>query len=190
MKIIGILGDIGSGKSFVASKFNYPVFNADKVVSLIYKNNYSCFKNLKKKFPKLITKFPISKTELKNIILKRKKNIKILGKIVHPYVQKNLKKFLINKKKNVILDVPLLLENKILKKKNIIYIFIKSNNREVRKRIIKRSSYNRQIYQIIKKNQLSLAYKRKVSKFTIFNDFKESSILKQIKIIKLRLKND
>ena len=50
MKIIGILGDIGSGKSFVASKFKYPVFNADKVVSLIYKNNYSCFKNLKKNF--------------------------------------------------------------------------------------------------------------------------------------------
>ena len=26
---IGILGDIGSGKSFVAKKFGYPVFNAD-----------------------------------------------------------------------------------------------------------------------------------------------------------------
>ena len=61
MKIVGILGDIGSGKSFVANKFGYPVFNADKIVSLIYKNSYSCFKNLKKEFPKLITKFPISK---------------------------------------------------------------------------------------------------------------------------------
>ena len=26
---IGILGDIGSGKSFVAKSFGYPVFNAD-----------------------------------------------------------------------------------------------------------------------------------------------------------------
>ena len=33
---IGILGDIGSGKSFVAKKFGYPVFNADKEVSKLY----------------------------------------------------------------------------------------------------------------------------------------------------------
>ena len=26
---IGILGDIGSGKTFVANQFGYPVFNAD-----------------------------------------------------------------------------------------------------------------------------------------------------------------
>ena len=30
MKRIGILGDIGSGKSYVAKSFKYPVFNADK----------------------------------------------------------------------------------------------------------------------------------------------------------------
>ena len=44
---IGILGDIGSGKSFVAKQFGYPVFNADKEVSDIYKNDKSCFKKIK-----------------------------------------------------------------------------------------------------------------------------------------------
>ena len=34
---IGILGDIGSGKSFAAKQFGYPVFNADAEVSKIYK---------------------------------------------------------------------------------------------------------------------------------------------------------
>ena len=29
---IGITGDIGSGKSFVANQFGYPVFNADNEV--------------------------------------------------------------------------------------------------------------------------------------------------------------
>ena len=33
---IGILGGIGSGKSYIANSFNYPVFNADKEVSKIY----------------------------------------------------------------------------------------------------------------------------------------------------------
>ena len=63
---IGIVGDIGSGKSFVARQFGYPVFDADKEVSKIYKKNKSCFKKLKKIFPKYIFSFPIKKHELKN----------------------------------------------------------------------------------------------------------------------------
>ena len=35
VKVIGILGDIGSGKSFVAKQFGYPVFNADKEVNCL-----------------------------------------------------------------------------------------------------------------------------------------------------------
>ena len=34
---IGILGDIGSGKSYIAKNFGYPVFNADNEVSSLYK---------------------------------------------------------------------------------------------------------------------------------------------------------
>ena len=83
----------------------------------------------------------------------------------------------------------MLLENKILKNK-VIYIFIKSKKREVRKRILMRPNYNRQIYQVIKNNQLSLAHKKKISKFTIYNDFKKNTILKQIKVIKQKLNND
>ena len=36
---IGILGDIGSGKSYVAKNFGYPVFNADHEVSKIYEKD-------------------------------------------------------------------------------------------------------------------------------------------------------
>ena len=32
---IGVIGGIGSGKSFIAKLFKYPVFNADKEVNLI-----------------------------------------------------------------------------------------------------------------------------------------------------------
>ena len=47
---IGIIGDIGSGKSFVAKQFKYPIFNADLEVNKIYKKNRFCFKKLKKKY--------------------------------------------------------------------------------------------------------------------------------------------
>ena len=45
MKRIGILGDIGSGKSFVAKLFGFPVFNADEEVKKIYKYEKNASKN-------------------------------------------------------------------------------------------------------------------------------------------------
>ena len=36
---IGILGDIGSGKSYVARSFGFPFFDADHEVEEIYQNN-------------------------------------------------------------------------------------------------------------------------------------------------------
>ena len=61
---IGILGDIGSGKSYVAKLFGFPVFNADNEVSKLYKKNKKCFNKLKKKIPKYIDSFPIKKTKI------------------------------------------------------------------------------------------------------------------------------
>ena len=51
---VGILGNIGSGKSYVANQFGYPVFNADYEVSKLYKKNKKIFFKLKKKLPKYI----------------------------------------------------------------------------------------------------------------------------------------
>ena len=48
MITIGILGDIGSGKSFVAKNFGYPVFNADDEVSKLYSKDIKIYKKLKK----------------------------------------------------------------------------------------------------------------------------------------------
>ena len=36
---LAIVGDIGSGKSYVAKQFGYPVFNADEEVAKLYKKN-------------------------------------------------------------------------------------------------------------------------------------------------------
>ena len=78
MKRIGILGDIGSGKSLVAKQFGYPIFNADKEVSQIYKHSKICFDKLKRKLPKYIKSYPINKVELGKAILADKKNLKVV----------------------------------------------------------------------------------------------------------------
>ena len=135
---IGILGDIGSGKSYVAKKFGYPVFDADYEVSKLYKEDKKIFKRLKKKLPKQISLFPIDKKEITNAILSNKFNLKKIITIVHLEIRKKLKLF-IKKNKNkkvVILDIPLLLENKI-NNKNDILVFVDSKKSEVEKRLKK-----------------------------------------------------
>ena len=58
---IGILGDIGSGKSYVAKSFGYPVFNADHEVSKLYQKNRTVYKKFKKILPDYVYDFPIDK---------------------------------------------------------------------------------------------------------------------------------
>ena len=185
---IGILGDIGSGKTFIANQFGYPVFNADIEVSKIYQNNKSCFKILKKNFPNHIFSFPIKKKEISKLILKNKKNLKKINKIVHPIVRDRMNKFIIKnkKKKIVVFDIPLLLENKI-KKNDFILVFVDAKKKEIIKKLKKRKNYNLEIIKLLKKFQLSLNYKKKVSNFIIKNNFKMEPVKKSVKLIKRRI---
>ena len=184
MKKIGILGGIGSGKSFVAKKFNYPVFNADEEVNRLYKKNQQIFNKLKKKLPKYFTIFPINKSEIINAILDDKKNLKKIVKIVHPEIRKKLNFFLKKnkKKKIVILDIPLLLENK-MNEKNDILIFIQSKKKDILKKLKKRKGYDSKLFKIFRNIQLPLDYKKKKSQFIIKNDFRKQTILKYVKKI-------
>ena len=181
---IGLVGDIGSGKSFIAKKFGYPVFNADQEVANLYKKEKKIFLKLKKVLPKYILSFPISKKEISKAILANEKNLRKIVKIVHIEVRKKMFLFLRKNKlkKIVILDIPLLLENKLNRKKDII-IFVKSKKNQVLKRLRKRKNFNHQLFSKFKKLQLPLDYKYKKSDFAIKNDFTEKSVKKDIKKI-------
>ena len=181
---IGILGDIGSGKSFVAKSFGCPVFNADNEVGKLYKKSRKIFIKLNKSLPKHITQFPIKKEEVTKTILANKNNLRKIVKIIHPEIRKKMNIFL---KKNshrkiVILDIPLLLENKI-NNKNFILIYVQSKKSEILKRLKKRKNFNQKLFQKFKKIQLPLDYKKKKSKFIIKNNFTNKFIKKQIKYI-------
>ena len=182
---IGILGDIGSGKSYVAKNFGYPVFNADHEVSKIYEKNKRIFHKLKKVLPNHIFSFPIKKKEISNAIISNKFNLKKIIKIVHLEVRKKMNSFLKKNshKKVVVLDIPLLLENRI-NKKNDILIFIQSKKSDIIKKLKKRSNFNQKLFLKFKKIQLPLDYKKKKSNFIIKNNFTSKSVKKEIKRIK------
>ena len=187
---IGILGGIGSGKSYVSKQFGSPVFSADQEVKKIYKSR-KCFNELKKKIPKYIFSFPINKKEIGKAALASQINLKKIVKIVHPIVRTRMNKFLQKNKskKMVVLDIPLLLENKI-NDKNFKIIFVDANKKEIQKRLKKRINYNPKLFYKLKKLQLSLEIKKKKSDFIIKNNFKSSYIKKRVKMLKIKILNN
>ena len=181
---IGILGNIGSGKTFVANNFGYPVFNADYEVSKLYEKDKKIFYKLHKKLPKYISAFPIDKKEITNAILANEKNLKEIINIVHKEIRKKLNLFL-KKNRNskiVILDIPLLIENKI-NNKNDILVFVDSKRKDIQKKIKKRSNFNIKILNIFREIQLKPSLKKKKSHFVIKNTFIKKPVKIEIKKI-------
>jgi len=181
---IAVLGDIGSGKSYVARQFGYPVFNADSEVFKLYKKSRKCYVRLKKALPNYVTSFPVKKNNLSKAVMSNKNILKNIIKIIHPEVRKKLNAFekKNKRKKIIILDIPLIMENKI-NKKNDILIFVDAKKKEINKRLKKRDNFNLKIVKKLKKFQLPIESKRKKSNFIIKNNFKSNSIKKNVKRI-------
>ena len=178
---LAIVGDIGAGKSHVAKLFGFPVFNADAEVAKLYRKNRKCHRKLKKILPNYVTSFPVKKIELSKAISDNRQNLKKIVKVVHPEVRNKMNNF-IKKNKNkkfIVLDIPLLIENK-LNKKNDILIFVDAKKKEIKKRLKKTHNINAKI---LKKFQLPIELKKKKANYVIKNNFKSNSVKKNVKIV-------
>ena len=176
---LAIVGDIGAGKSHVAKLFGFPVFNADNEVAKLYRKSRKCHKKLKKILPNYITSFPVKKNELSKAIIDERENLKKIVKVVHPEVRNKMNNF-IKKNKNkkfIVLDIPLLIENK-LNKKNDILIFVDAKKKEIKKRLKNTHSINAKI---LKKFQLPIELKKKKADFIVKNNFRNNSVKKNVK---------
>ena len=179
---IGITGSLASGKSTVAkliSRKRYPIFNADKVVSELYGKKFFINK-IKKKLHIKDTKN--LKKKIKNILKKNNKKIKILEKIVHPLVRKEMNRLMRLKRKPEILifDIPLLIESSLMKKFNIV-LFVSAKRGLRLKRYLKKRG-NKKIFTILDKRQISPAKKVKISDYVIYNNSSLKILKKKVSI--------
>jgi dephospho-CoA kinase len=95
----------------------------------------------------------------------------------------------LNKNKNkkiVILDIPLLLENKINRKEDIL-VYVQSKKFNILKNLKKRKNFNQKLLKKFKSIQLPISYKKKKSHFIIKNDFTKRSVNDGIKDILKKL---
>ena len=188
---IGVLGTIGSGKSFISKLFRCPIFDADKEVASIYRTDKRCFNLLKEKLPKFVKTFPVKKTELINSIKADEKNLKKISLIVHPLVRQKMRDFLTKNKyqKIVILDIPLLIENKLNKKGDVL-IFIKSSKNKIIKRLRKRVNFNEKVFRKLKENQVLISKKKKFADYVVDNNYSIKIMKKKINLLKSKILNE
>ena len=179
---LAVVGDIGSGKSYVAKQFGYPVFNADAEVAKLYRKSKKCYNKLKKTFPDYITSFPVKKSKLSKAIIDNQYNLKKIIKIIHPEIRLRMNDFIKKNrnKKFVVLDIPLLMENKI-NRKNDILIFVDAKKKEINKRLKKKHNINLKIVKKFKELQLPVEFKKQKSDFIIKNNFRNNFTKKNVK---------
>ena len=157
----------------------------------MYQENRIVYRKLKKILPTYIYEFPINKTQISNAILANNLNLQKIIKIVHKEIQNKLRSFLKKNrnKKFVILDIPLLLENKI-NKKNDILIYVESKKADIIRSLKKRKNFNSRIINKFKNIQLSLVYKKKNCTYIIKNNFTPKSVKDRIKKILKVIENE
>ena len=191
---VGILGSVGSGKSFVANIFKelgFNIFSADQVVSQIYERNKNINKKISIFFKLKLNRGKINKNELRDTLKKNPKKFKYLNKIIHPIVRKKLILFLSKYKKTklVVLDVPLLIENKMFNFVDI-FIFVKTKPNIFKIRIKKRKNLDKQFLKLLENQQADEKIKKSYADFTVDNSTKDKVKLQVKKILDKILLND
>ena len=191
---VGILGSVGSGKSFVANIFKelgFNIFSADQVVSQIYERNKNINKKISIFFKLKLNRGKINKNELRDTLKKNPRKFKYLNKIIHPIVRKKLILFLSKYKKTklVVLDIPLLIENKMFNFVDI-FIFVKTKPNIFKIRIKKRRNLDKQFLKLLEKQQADEKIKKSYADFTVDNSTKDKVKLQVKKILDKILLND
>jgi len=181
---ICVVGSIGSGKTYISKLLAgtmFPIFNADEEVNNVYKQK-SIFLKLKKILPKYISSFPINKQELIQAISSNQSCLKKIIKIVHPEVRKKMKLFLQKNKnkKAVILDIPLLLENKLNEPEDVI-ICIEAQQKMLDKKLQQRPGYNKKMVSMLRKIQLPIEEKKSMADFVLVNNYNKKTMQLRVK---------
>lgn len=113
--VVGITGNMGAGKSTAVKMIRemvVPVFEADKAVHILMRDNREMKALFYRKFPESVVNDEIDRTVLSALIKDGKLDVRQLEQMIYPFLEKELQNFFMrhNREPVVVLDVPLLFE--------------------------------------------------------------------------------
>ena len=182
MKIIGLTGGIGSGKTTIANMFKnlgIPVYFADDEAKKLMTNSESIRKKIINNFgTEAYINGKLNRKYLADNVFNNKANLSIINKIVHPEVETHFKSWVENQKGSIaIQESALIFENKKQKEYDII-ITVTAPVQERIQRLANRDNFSKD--QIIgrMKHQMDDEFKIKNSNYVIHNVDLENTKLK------------
>ena len=171
MKIIGITGSIGCGKTYLADiirKLGFGVYNPDIWVRDLYKKE-SFLEIIKDNFPAVFEKDVFNKRKLRNLVFDDKKELKKLEALIHPLLKEKLKQLI---RKNSLKNEFLFLDVALLFEMNwdiyCDYIIVADVDKNIQKqRVMKRDNVSETDFENIIKNQESQEIKKEKADIVI-----------------------
>lgn len=174
MKIIGLTGSIGMGKSATSKMFeaeNIPVFDSDQAVHQLLGPSGLAVEIVEEAFPGVRARDYIDRKKLGSMVFNDQEALEKLEAILHPMVTKMRAAFLVDQKKSdiVLFDIPLLFEKGY--ENNCDYIVVVSADFEAqKKRVLERPGMSEKRFLEIVEKQMPDAEKRKKADFIIQTD--------------------
>ena len=178
MKIIGITGGIGSGKTEVAKvfkRFGAIIISGDEIGRDVVEKNQIIMKRLVKTFGRVIlTKnSKLNRRKLGEIAFSSSEGKNKLNRIIHPYLLSNLRKKIKEYRKRkrglVVVDAALIIEWGIQKELDYL-ILVESNLKDRLKRLKEYSGYSQKEALNRIKAQIDYKTRRRYADYIIRND--------------------
>ena len=189
MRIVGLTGGFGTGKSFVASLFKRlgaKVIDADKLGHKALKKSSTAYKRVVATFGKKILKpdLSIDRKALAGIVFANRKKIAKLNRIVHPGIIKEIVKRIDSAAKSevLIVDAPLICETNITGLMNVLIVVKASRSNQI-ERSIKR--FNMDEKDVCERIACQMPLKRKIrmADYTVDNNGTKEDTKRQVRKI-------
>lgn len=172
MRVIGLTGSIGMGKSTVAQMFTdagVPVADSDSIVHALYQG--PAIPLVEAAFPGTTTPQGVDRQRLGQLVLGDDDALKRLEQLIHPLVRKAQQDFLAKAKADraglALLDIPLLFESGTSRDLIDIVIVVSCGTQEQRRRVLARPGMTEAKFAHILSRQLPDSQKRERADFVI-----------------------